>query len=71
MIGQRVYFYGYLSGYAMYAGSVLGKDELLKLLDPHLDGDNKFRLNTGIDVIYAEQYQQYKDYLSSVGIASQ
>jgi ribose transport system substrate-binding protein len=71
MIGQRVYFYGYLSGYAMYAGSVLGKDELMKLLDPYLDGDNKFRLNTGIDVIYADQFQLYKDYLNSIGIASQ
>jgi ribose transport system substrate-binding protein len=71
MIGQRVYFYGYLSGYAMYAGSVLGKDELLKILDPYLDGDKKFRLNTGIDVIYAEQFQQYKDYLNSIGVASQ
>jgi ribose transport system substrate-binding protein len=71
MIGQRVYFYGYLSGYAMYAGSILGRDELLKILDPYLDGDKKFRLNTGIDVIYADQFQQYKDYLNSVGIASQ
>lgn len=71
MIGQRVYFYGYLSGYAMYAGSVLGKEELMKILDPYLDGDNKFRLNTGIDVIYAEQYEQYKDYLNAIGIASQ
>lgn len=31
MIGQRVYFYGYLSGYTMYAGSVLGKEELLAI----------------------------------------
>jgi ribose transport system substrate-binding protein len=71
MIGQRVYFYGYLSAYTMYAGSILGKDELLKILDPYMDGDNKFRLNTGIDVIYADQYQQYKEYLNSIGIASQ
>jgi ribose transport system substrate-binding protein len=71
MIGQRVYFYGYLSAYTMYAGSILGKDALLKILDPYMDGDNKFRLNTGIDVIYADQFQQYKDYLNSIGIASQ
>ena len=25
----------------------------------------------GIDVIYADQFQQYKDYLNSIGIASQ
>jgi ribose transport system substrate-binding protein len=36
MIGQRVYFYGYLSGYVMYAMSILGKDETMKILEPYL-----------------------------------
>lgn len=74
MIGQRVYFYGYLSGYVMYAMSILGKDETMKLLDPYLDdlGDEgKIRLNTGIDVIKADTFDQYKAYLESIGIASQ
>jgi ribose transport system substrate-binding protein len=71
MIGQRVYYYGYLSGYVMYAASILGVDETLKLLEPWRDGENNFRLNTGIDVIRAETFDQYKAYLNSIGIPSQ
>lgn len=71
MIGQRVYYYGYLSGYVMYASSILGVDETLKLLEPWRDGDDNFRLNTGIDVIHAETYDLYKEYLNSIGIPSQ
>ncbi len=71
MIGQRVYFYGYLSGYVMHAMTILGKDQVLKMLEPYRDGDNKFRLNTGIDVIYADSFPQYKEYLNSIGIPSQ
>jgi ribose transport system substrate-binding protein len=74
MIGQRVYFYGYLSGYVMYAMSILGKDETMKVLAPYLDdlgGEGKIRLNTGIDVIKADTFDQYKAYLESIGIASQ
>lgn len=74
MIGQRVYFYGYLSGYVMHAMSILGVEETMALLDPYLDelGDEgKIRLNTGVDVIKAESLDQYKDYLDSIGIASQ
>jgi ribose transport system substrate-binding protein len=71
MIGQRVYFYGYLSGYVMHAMNLLGQDEVLNLLEPYRDGENKFRLNTGIDVIYADSYPQYKEYLNSIGIPSQ
>ena len=36
MIGQRVYFYGYLSGYIMNAMSILGVEETMKVLDPYL-----------------------------------
>jgi ribose transport system substrate-binding protein len=71
MIGQRVYFYGYLSGYVMHAMTVLGEDETLRLLQPYLIGDNKEHLDTGIDVIYSATIKQYKDYLDSIGIASQ
>ena len=71
MIGQRVYFYGYLSGYVMHAMTVLGKDETMRLLQPYLIGDNKDHLDTGIDSIYADSIQLYKDYLNSIGIASQ
>lgn len=74
MIGQRVYFYGYLSGYVMHAMSILGVDETMQILSPFLDElgeDGKIRLNTGVDVIKAESLDQYKAYLASVGIASQ
>jgi len=71
MIGQRVFHYGYLSGYVMYAASILGVEETLKLLEPWRDGENNFRLNTGIDVIRAETFDQYKEYLNSIGIPSQ
>lgn len=74
MIGQRVYFYGYLSGYVMYAMSILGEEETMALLDPYLDelGDEgKIRLNTGVDVIKADSLDLYKAYLDAIGIASQ
>lgn len=74
MIGQRVYFYGYLSGYVMYTMAILGQGETMKILDPYLDEfgeDGKIRLNTGIDVIKADTFDQYKAYLESIGIASQ
>jgi ribose transport system substrate-binding protein len=84
MIGQRVYFYGYLSGYVMYAMSILGVEETLKVLDQYLypwpstdtpdfkaGSDGKIHLNTGIDVIYADTFDQYKEYLNSIGIPSQ
>ena len=74
MIGQRVFFYGYLSGYVMNAMAIIGKEETMKILDPYLDdlGDEgKIRLNTGVDVIKAETLDKYKEYLSSIGIVSQ
>ncbi len=74
MIGQRVYFYGYLSGYVMHAMSILGEEETMTLLDPYLDelGDEgKIRLNTGVDVIKADSLDLYKAYLDGIGIASQ
>jgi ribose transport system substrate-binding protein len=74
MIGQRVYFYGYLSGYVMNAMAILGEEETMTVLEPYLDelGDEgKIRLNTGVDVIRDDTLDLYKAYLDSVGIASQ
>jgi ribose transport system substrate-binding protein len=71
MIGQRVYFYGYLSGYIMHAMSILGEEETMKILEPYLDGENNYRLNTGVDVIKADTFDLYKEYLNLIGIASQ
>jgi len=74
MIGQRVYFYGYLSGWVMYAMSVLGEAETMKLLDPwlvDLGNEGKIHLQTGVDVIKADTFDLYKEYLDSIGIPSQ
>src|SRR5579859_3552171 len=35
-IGQRVYYYGYLSTYILYSLAAIGKDATLKVLDPYL-----------------------------------
>ena len=74
MIGQRVYFYGYLSGWIMYAMSILGKDDTMALLEPWLSewGDEgNIHLNTGVDVIKADTFELYQQYLESIGIPSQ
>ncbi|MBC6936513.1 MAG: hypothetical protein DWB42_11810 [Chloroflexi bacterium] len=74
MIGQRVYFYGYLSGWVMYAMSVLGEEATMEVLDPWLSdlGDEgKIHLNTGVDVIKADTFDLYREYLESIGIPSQ
>ncbi len=84
MIGQRVYFYGYLSGLIMYAMDCLGVDATMKILDPYLSdwpslatattakgAEGKIHLNTGVDVILGETYPLYKEYLNSIGIPSQ
>lgn len=74
MIAQRAYFYGYLSSWIMYAQTVLGKDATWKILDPYLTdkgGETKIHLNTGVDIVRADTFQLYKDYLVSIGIKSQ
>jgi ribose transport system substrate-binding protein len=84
MIGQRVYFYGYLSGLIMHAMVCNGVEPTMKLLEPYLSdwpslatkdtakgAEGKIHLNTGVDVIYGETYPQYKEYLNSIGIPSQ
>jgi len=74
MIGQRVYFYGYLGGWVMYAMSLLGVDATMELLDPYLvdlGEEGKIHLNTGVDVIKADTFDLYKQYLESIGIPSQ
>jgi ribose transport system substrate-binding protein len=86
MIGQRVYFYGYLSGLIMYAmdKNCLGVPATMKILEPYLSewpslatkttamgAEGKVHLNTGVDVIMADTFPQYKEYLNSIGIPSQ
>jgi ribose transport system substrate-binding protein len=84
MIGQRVYFYGYLSSLIMHAMVCNGVEPTMKLLDPYLydwpslatkdtaqGAEGKIHLNTGVDVIKGDTFAQYQEYLNSIGIPSQ
>jgi len=70
-IGQRVFYYGYLTTYMLYAMSTIGKDATLKVLDPYLSGDKHDSLDAGADVVTPETLPAYQEYLSSLGIKSQ
>lgn len=70
-IGQRVYHYGYLPVYILHAMSVLGIDETMTLLEPYLSGENGDLLDAGADVVTPDNLDLYRDYLESIGIASQ
>ncbi len=70
-IGQRVYYYGYLSTYILYSMAAIGKDATLKVLDPYLSGDKHDSIDAGADIVTADTLAAYQQYLSSVGIKSQ
>jgi len=70
-IGQRVYYYGYLPVYVLYAMSSIGKDKTMKILEPYLSGDKKDNLDTGADVVTPDTLAAYQDFLNSLGIKSQ
>jgi len=70
-IGQRVYYYGYLSTYILYSMAAIGKDATLKVLDPYLSGDKHDSIDAGADIVTPDTLPAYQQYLSSVGIKSQ
>ena len=70
-IGQRVYYYGYLSTYILYSMAAIGKDATVKVLDPYLTGDKHDSIDAGADIVTADTLPAYQAYLSSVGIKSQ
>ena len=70
-IGQRVYYYGYLDIYSLYAMSAIGTDATLKVLDPYLSGPKHDSLDTGADIVTPDTLPAYEQYLSSIGIKSQ
>ncbi|MBI1260018.1 MAG: substrate-binding domain-containing protein [Chloroflexi bacterium] len=70
-IGQRVYYYGYLTTYMLYSMAAIGKDATLKVLDPYLSGDNHDSIDAGADVVTPDTLPAYQDYLTSLGIKSQ
>jgi ribose transport system substrate-binding protein len=70
-IGQRVYHYGYLPVYILYAMSTIGTEKTMELLEPYLSGDKKDLINAGADIVTPETLGQYRAYLESIGISSQ
>jgi len=70
-IGQRVYYYGYLPVYILYAMSAIGPEKTMAILKPYLSGDKNDNLDTGADVVTPDNLAAYQDYLSSLGIKSQ
>ena len=70
-IGQRVYYYGYLTTYMLYAMSAIGKDATMKVLDPYLSGPNHDSIDAGADVVTPDMLPAYQAYLSLLGIKSQ
>lgn len=70
-IGQRVYYYGYLTTYMLYSMAAIGKDETMKVLDPFLSGPNHDSIDAGADVVTPDLLPAYQEYLSSLGIKSQ
>lgn len=70
-IGQRVYYYGYLPVYILYAMSTIGQEKTMEILKPYLSGEKGDNLDTGADVVTPENLAQYQEFLNSLGIKSQ
>jgi len=63
---QRQYYMGYLLPYAMYSIKVLGFEATTDILKDQMVGPNKF--DTGIDVVGADQVDEFGEFLDSLGI---
>jgi ribose transport system substrate-binding protein len=63
---QRQYYMGYLVPYALYSVNVLGLERTKSLLAPHMV--DEYRFNAGLDVVGADQLDEYNDFLDSLGI---
>lgn len=63
---QRQYYMGYLVPYALYSIRVLGLDETIGLLADQMIDDERF--DTGVDIIKADQVDDYNEFLDSLGI---
>jgi ribose transport system substrate-binding protein len=65
---QRQYYMGYLVPYMLYGIKALGMDKTKQLLAPIMVDDA--RVNTGLDVVGADQVNDYNNYLDSLGIGA-
>jgi ribose transport system substrate-binding protein len=66
-IGQRPYWFGYLSTHILYTMEQLGEARTLELLEPWLDGQ---LFDTGADVVRPDTIETYRAYLETLGISS-
>lgn len=71
VIGQRPYYQGFLSVDVLYSLATQGSDATLEFLKPWLGGSDGKTLDTGIDVLTADQLDTYKEFLASLGIKGQ
>lgn len=63
---QRQYYMGYLVPYVLYGFSVLGERKTLDILAPHMVDAHRF--DAGLDVVRADQLDEYNAFLDSLGI---
>ncbi len=63
---QRQYYMGYVVPYAIYSIRALGLEKTVDLLGDQMIDDSRF--NTGVDVVEADQVDDYNDFLDTLGI---
>ena len=63
---QRQYYMGYMVPYVLYSLNVLGESKTLDILSPHLIDGRRF--DAGLDVVRADQLDEYNAFLDSLGI---
>jgi len=63
---QRQYYQGYMVPYIVYSIHALGLKKTKQLLGDHLIGGSSF--DTGMDVVPADQLDEFNDFLDSLGI---
>lgn len=63
---QRQYYMGYMVPYVLYSMKVLGTEKTLGILAPEMVDEHRF--NAGIDVVRADQVEDYNAFLDSLGI---
>lgn len=64
---QRQYYMGYLTPYILYGMNVLGKAKTKALLGAQMV--DEYRFNSGLDVVKAEQLDQYYSFLDKLGVS--
>lgn len=63
---QRQYYMGYLTPYLLYGMNVLGKEKVKDIVGDHMVDEHRF--NSGLDVVGADQLDDYYSFLDGLGI---